>query len=325
MRINGSVIVITGASSGIGRATALHCAEQGAKVVIAARREDALEEVAVECREAGGAALAVGLEASDASSMHALAEAAIERFGQIDVWVNNAGAYAVGHFEDTPAETFDRILAVNLAGVVNGSREALAAFRTRERGVLVNVSSMVAGLAGPWVSAYATSKWGVRGFTHALHEELRDAPDIHACVVRPAGIDTPIFRHAANYSGTQLKALTPTYPPEQAARTIARLIERPRREVVVGTSGRALVLAHAIAPLLTDHVFGIRASRNQFVPGTHADRTDGNVFVPDPGWTTTSGGWPTVDRRRSVVAAPLLAGAAAALALARARTRRAPR
>jgi short-subunit dehydrogenase len=318
MRIDGAVIVITGASSGIGRATALHCAARKAQLVLAARREDVLDEVAAECRELGGEAIVVSLDVSDAAAVHGLAEAALARYGRLDVWINNAGAYAVGHFEETPPEVFDRILAVNLAGVVSGSREALAIFRTQERGVLINVSSMIAGLAGPYVSAYATSKWGVRGFSFALREELKDVPGIDVCVVRPSGIDTPIFRHAANFSGKRLKALTPTYPPEQAAAMIAHLIEHPRREIVVGASGRALVAARTIAPLLVDRIFGIRATRNQFVRGQAAENTDGNVFTPDPGWRSASGGWPTVSGERSWLAVPLLVGAAATVGVVRA-------
>lgn len=172
---------------------------------------------------------------------------------------------------------------------------------------------MIGGLAGPYVSAYATTKWGVRGLSFALREELRAAPGIEVCVVRPSSIDTPIFRHAANFSGRALKALTPTYPPEQAARTIARLIEHPRREVVVGRSGTALELAHALAPALIDRIFGARATRNQFAGDAPAPSTSGNVFEPDPVWTSASGDWPTVHRGRRPIALSLAAVAAAAL------------
>ena len=230
--------------------------------------------------------------------------------------------YAVGHFEDTPAEVFNQLIAVNLMGVVTGSREAIRQFRTQGSGTLINVSSMIGGLAGPYVSAYATSKWGVRGFSFALREELRDAPEIHVCVVRPASIDTPIFRHSANFSGRALKALTPTYPPEQAATVIAGLLSRPRREVVVGRSGRALVIAHGLAPALVDRIFAARAARNQFAGDDPAEPTAGNVFEPDPRWTSASGDWPTVDRRRRAIVASAIAGAAT-LALVRTRSGRA--
>jgi NAD(P)-dependent dehydrogenase (short-subunit alcohol dehydrogenase family) len=314
--LEGIVVAITGASSGIGRATALHCASLGASVLLGARRGEVVAEVAEACQGAGGEAISCELDVSQAASVKAFAAAAVERFGRIDVWVNNAGVYSVGHFEDTPAEVFDHLLAINLGGVVAGSREALRQFRVQGTGTLINVSSMIGGLAGPYVSAYATSKWGVRGFSFALREELRDEPGINVCVVRPSSIDTPIFRHSANFSGRALKALTPTYPTEQAAQVIARLIAHPRREVVVGPSGRALVLAHALAPGLVDRVFGARATRNQFDGDEKAGDTDGNVLEPDPGWRSTSGDWPTVSRTRPVMLVPLVAAAAAALAVA---------
>jgi short-subunit dehydrogenase len=311
--LSGTTIVITGASSGIGRATALHCAERGAQLVLGARRGDVVEELAETCGRAGGKAVGLAADVTDRSALGALAQAAVQAFGGIDTWINNAGVYAVGPFEDTPSEVFDELIAVDLMGVVSGSRIALEQFRRQGHGTLINISSMIGGLAGPQVSAYATAKWGVRGFSFALREELRDAPGIEVCVVRPAGIDTPIFRHAANFSGQKLKALTPTYPPEQAATTIARLITHPQREVIVGASGVALVAARVLAPPLVDRIFGKRAQRNHFVDGESADPTRGNVFQPDPAWTSASGDWPTVQRKRRTLALPLAAATAAAV------------
>lgn len=313
--LEGTVVVITGASSGIGRATACHCAERGARVVLGARRGDAVAELAQRLVETGGKAIGVGADVTDPSALRALAEAAVSEFGGIDVWINNAAVYSVGPFEQTPPEVFDELIAVDLLGVVSGSRVALEQFRLQGHGTLINVSSMIGGLAGPQVSAYATAKWGVRGFSFALREELRDAPGIEVCVVRPASIDTPIFRHAANFSGRRLKALTPTYPSEQAAKAIAGLIARPRREVVVGSAGKALVAVRELAAPLVDRVFGVRAQQNHFVGDETAEPTRGNVFEPDPGWRTTSGDWPTVTRTRRIVV-PLLAATAAGIAVA---------
>jgi NAD(P)-dependent dehydrogenase (short-subunit alcohol dehydrogenase family) len=319
--LDDSVVVITGASSGIGLATALYWAEHGASLVLGARRGDVVEELAETCRAVGAEALARPLDVSDADSVASLAAAAVERFGRIDVWINNAGVYSVGLFEDTPPDVFERLIAVNLLGVVSGSREAVRQFRAQGgTGTLINVSSMIGGLAGPYVSAYATSKWGVRGLSFALREELRDTPGIEVCVVRPASIDTPIFRHSANFSGRALQALTPTYPAEQAAHTIANLVEHPRREVVIGQSGKALELAHVLAPGLVDRIFGSRATRNQFAGDQPAEATTGNVFDPDPAWTTASGNWPTVNRKRRALVLPLAAAVTATAVLA---TRRA--
>jgi short-subunit dehydrogenase len=289
--LSGKVVVVTGASSGIGRATALACSRQGARVVAAARKGAALESLAAGCAAWGGELRAVPLDVTAADAMETLAASALAAFGQIDAWVNNAGVYAVGRFEQTPPEAFDRLLAVNLTAAVRGSRVALAQFRSQGRGVLINVSSMVGGLPGPYVSAYATSKWGLRGFSLALHAEVRDEQGIDVCVVRPSSVDTPIFRQAANFSGRRIKALTPTYPPEQAARAIARLIVRPRREVVVGRAGTALVTVRHLAPGLVDRIFAKRAVRDQFAGDDPAEVSDGNIYHPEARWDTTDGGW----------------------------------
>ena len=284
----GKTIVVTGASSGIGRATALECSRLGARVVVTARKQAALETLAEHCR---GEVLVVPADVAEPHAMEHIAERAVEAFGGIDAWVNNAGVYSVGLFEETPQAVFERVLEVNFTALVRGSRVALAQFRAQRQGVLVNVSSMIGGLAGPYVSAYAASKWAVRGFSFALREELRHEPGLHVCVVRPSSIDTPIFRQAANFSGRRIQALTPTYSAEQAARTIVKLIEKPRREVVIGRSGQALVLARHAAPALVDRIFARRAVRDQFDGDQPAPATEGNLFEPDARWQVVSGGW----------------------------------
>jgi NAD(P)-dependent dehydrogenase (short-subunit alcohol dehydrogenase family) len=287
----GRVVVVTGASSGIGRATALACSRQGARVVAVARKGAALESLAATCSGWGGELHGIARDVTDDGAMEAVAAGALEAFGRIDAWINNAGVYSVGGFEQTPAEAFERVLAVNLHAAVRGSRAALAQFREQGGGVLINVSSMVGGLPGPTVSAYATSKWGLRGFSLALHAELRDEPGIDVCIVRPSSIDTPIFRQTANYSGRRVKALTPTYAPEEAARAIASLIAKPRRELVVGRAGKALVTARHLAPGLVDRIFAKRAVDDQFDGDAPAAATDGNLFAPEERWDTVTGGW----------------------------------
>lgn len=289
--LDGRSVVVTGASSGIGRATALACSRQGARVVAVARKETALESLAAACAGWGGEVRAVALDVTSDGAMETVAAISLETFGRIDAWVNNAGVYAVGRFEQTPQEAFERVLAVNLTAAVRGSRVALARFRKQKAGVLINVSSMVGGLPGPTVSAYATSKWALRGFSLALHAEVRDETGIDVCVVRPSSIDTAIFRQTANFSGRRVKALTPTYAPEEVARAIARLITHPRREVVVGRSGKALVTARHLAPGLVDRVFATRAVRDQFDGAAPAAVTAGNLFAADARWGTVTGGW----------------------------------
>ena len=285
----GRTLVVTGASSGIGRTLAHRAARSGARLVLAARREEALEELVAECAELGGEARAFALDVTDAHAVEALADEAVATYGRVDAWINDAGVYLVGTFEETPPEAFRRVVDVNFFGTVNGSRAALRVFREQRRGVLINVSSLVGGLASPYVSAYAASKWAIRGFTLSLREELRGT-GIHACVVRPASIDTPIFRRAGNYSGRSIEALSPVYDVELAATTILKLVEHPKREVIVGRSGKALAALHAVAPAAVDWMFAKRMPANQFRPG-QAPATSGNLFESGPEWTTETGNW----------------------------------
>ena len=316
MKAPSKFVLITGASSGIGRALALECARRGWHVALVARRASLLEGLAEECRALGVDAVAAPADVTDPPAFRQAAETVVQRFGRIDAWVNGAGVYAVGRFEETPDEAFRRVIDVDLLGVVTGSRLALEVFRRQGRGVLINVSSMVGGLGSRYVSAYAAAKWAVRGFSDSLREELTD-DSIEVCVVRPAAIDTPIFRRAGNYSGRAIEALSPTYPVEDAARTIANLVEKPRREVIIGGSGKLLSGAHALAPNVVDRVFSARMPSNHFASGK-ADRTDGNLFTSDEQWAQSSGDWPHTSPRRArviagVAAAATLAAAAAVL------------
>jgi len=217
-------------------------------VVLAARRADALEDLARQCQAAGGQGLAVPTDMTDEATVTELARCAVERFGRIDVWVNNAGVYLLGLLEATPPEAFRRVLETNFFGYVHGARAVLPHFRNQGHGVLINNASVYSHVGAPWLSAYVSSKFAVRGFSEALRQELADLPDLHVCTVSPSPIDTPIFASAANYSGRAVKAPPPTYPPEQVASAILASALRPKRERIVGGAGRLVTVAEAVAP-----------------------------------------------------------------------------
>ncbi|GAA4430799.1 SDR family oxidoreductase [Georgenia halophila] len=250
MRIKGSVVVITGASDGIGRATALRFAKEGAAVVLAARRREPLETLAAECREHGAEAIVVSTDVADERGVIDLARRTVTELGRIDVWVNNAAVGIVAPFLDTPLHDLQRLLEVNVVGVVHGSRVAVEQMIRQRAGVVINVSSVLGEVPAPYNSAYSMSKSAVRALGFSLRQELRlaGAKDVHVCSVLPPSVDTPYYRQVANFTGREARPIPPLYTPERVARTICSLVRSPRREAVVGTIGRIVVLKHRLFP-----------------------------------------------------------------------------
>jgi NAD(P)-dependent dehydrogenase (short-subunit alcohol dehydrogenase family) len=309
-----SAVVITGASSGIGRATALAFARAGASVALAARREQALHELAGECERLGGRALAVPTDVTDAEAVRALAARAVGRFGRIDVWVNNAAVSLFGRFEETPPDAYRRVLETNLLGYVHGARAAIPQFREQGSGMLVNVSSIVGRVGQPYTSAYVISKWAIRGLSECLRQELRDAKDIHVCTVLPASIDTPLFQHAGNYTGRAVKPMRPVYDADEVAAAIVKLAGKPKREVLVGRAGRLMSWQHTLVPGLAERTVARQVDKDHFEDAPAAP-TAGNLFEPS-GADAVSGGWRARSerRRRGAALAAVVAIAVPALA-----------
>ncbi len=291
--IQGSVVVITGASSGIGRATALEFARHGAQVVVAARRENLLQDVARECRELSGQdALAIATDVSDELAVQDLAIRAFERFGHIDVWINNAGVGAYGRFEELPSDVYRRVIETNLFGTTHGARAVLPYFRKQGSGVLINNASMIATAGGPYYSAYSVSKFGIRALGESLRAEIDvlDKANIHICTIMPATIDTPFFHHSANYSGRAVRALPPVYTPEKVAHTMFSCAIRPQREVFVGSAGRMIGSLHGIAPALSEPLITRMIDTGHFKPEA-APITRGNLFDPMQSGDDVTDGW----------------------------------
>ncbi|MEU4713509.1 SDR family oxidoreductase [Micromonospora purpureochromogenes] len=308
--LSDAVVVVTGASSGIGTATAYALARRGADIVLAARSEPALEDVARHCRELGGRAIAVPTDVTDPVAVEELAARAAAEYGRIDGWVNNAAVSAVGLFDEIPVSEFRRVLEVNLLGAAYGIRAALPWLSLSGGGVVVNNASVLAEVAMPYQSAYNATKHGIRGLADTVRQELRvtGRSNISICTVLPATIDTPFFRHAGNHTGRELVPPPPVYPPEMVAETIVRLLRRPRREAYAGGAARLIGLQWRLAPALAERALGWYAHRTQFGPSGAADST-GNVFRADAE-AQREGGWH--GRRRQVVRVTAAFGLAAA-------------
>jgi short-subunit dehydrogenase len=305
-----AVVVITGASSGIGRAAALRLARRARGLALCARSEEALAEVAAECEGAGAPTLYQALDVADEEAVEALAAATVERFGRIDVWVNNAGVMAYGPFEDVPSEVFRQIVETNLMGQVHGARAALRRFRAQGSGVLINMSSVWGRVSTPQVTPYIVSKNAVRAFSECLAGELVDEEKIQVATMVPQAVDTPIFEHAGNYAGRQVRPIPPVLEAEEVARGIELCAENPKREVNYGQAGRALEILYAVAPSLYR-----RLAHSAFVRGSWgnvpAKPTSGNV-LHGRGPHVVEGGWHA--RRQGVLRRAFAAAAAGALA-----------
>ena len=248
------VIVITGASSGIGLTTARMAAREGARLVLAARNDEALAQLAQEINSGGTGAMAVHVAADVGSEADVarVARTAVERFGGFDTWVNNAGVSVYGRLEEVPVEDQRRLFETNFWGVVYGSRAAVEHLKSRG-GALINVGSTLSDRAIPLQGVYVASKHAVKGFTDALRMELEEAGyPISVTLIKPAAIDTPYKDHAKNYLPTEPENPAPVYAPETVARAILHAAQHPERDVFVGAAGKVFSVLEKLAPRLMD-------------------------------------------------------------------------
>lgn len=291
-RLRNAAVVITGASSGIGRATALEFARCGANVALAARREEALQDVARECEACGVQALVVPTDVAQEEAVENLARETVAHFGRIDVWVNNAAVTMFGKLEDVPAEAFRKIIDTNLMGYTHGMQSVLPYFREQGYGTLINVSSAASVASQPYTSAYVCSKAAIRSLSECARMELSldEARDIHICTVMPASIDTPLFQHGANYTGRTPQPMPPVYSVEQAAREIVAVAKSPEREVVIGSAGRLMMRWKRLAPALYER-YAARQVDQTHLSQSPASESLGNLFEPVDDHAGASGGW----------------------------------
>ena len=269
------VIVITGASSGIGLVTARRAAAAGAKVLLVARSEDALREIVDDINANGGTADHFGADVGDPSALTAAAAHAVERFGRIDTWVNDAGVAIYARLEDTPEDEHQQLFRTNYFGMVHGCLAALP--HLRSGGTLVTVGSVASDMSSPVMGAYAASKHALKAYVEALRIEMQDvAPGLSISLVKPAGIDTPIGQHAINHVGGEAQIPPPAYDPELVAQAILHCATHRVREITVGGAGRAQVLFATHFPALFER-FAPAAAKG-FVDRTKRQPRPSNLF-----------------------------------------------
>ncbi|WP_081161870.1 SDR family oxidoreductase [Ensifer aridi] len=305
------VVVITGASSGVGQASAEEFAKREAKLVLAARDASALQLVAKTCRELGAEVLVAPTDVTDAGAVKKLAEKAMS-FGKIDIWFSNVGVGAVGRFEETPIEAHQQVIRTNLIGHFNDAHAVIPIFLRQRHGIFINMISLGGFAATPFAAAYGASKFGLRGFSEALRAELAGEPDIHICDVYPTFMDTPGVAHGANYTGRKLSVPPPVYDARRAARAIVRLAEHPRTSITVGAVADLARLAHFLAPNTSSRLTAYLTSR-YLRQAPRVERSNGNLFRAPAIPGGVEGGWRS---ERRVPIAGVAAAVVVGLALA---------
>ena len=289
--LDSATIVIVGASSGFGRGAAIELGRQGANVVVAARRTDLLDEVVEEIRGAGGSALAVTVDVSSPDDIARLHQEAVERFGRIDVWINNVGVGALGLFWEIPIEVHSRLVDVNLKGLLYGAHAALNDFVRQGAGTLVNVASIDSEVPLALQNTYAATKAAVLSLTRTLNQELRLSghhDTVKVAAVMPWAIDTPWWDHAANYTG-HTPRMAAMDDPEIVVEAIVEACLHPQEEMPVGPKARASDLSHHLLPDLTERLSANIADRER-AKGAKTPLTTGTLFEPMETGRTIDGG-----------------------------------
>jgi NAD(P)-dependent dehydrogenase (short-subunit alcohol dehydrogenase family) len=279
-KLNGTTAVITGATSGIGRETALEFVRSGARVVVAGRRKQRLTELVSEIESKGGRALAVATDVADQSQVENLISKTVERFGRIDILVNNAGVGLAARFDQMSLEDFRRLMDINFWGAVYACKAALPVMqKQQEGGVIINVSSIMGKRGVPFETAYCASKFALAGFSEALRTEVM-TDKIDVSTIFPGAVETEIFETSANHTGFDIPGNIPKFPAREMARIIAQTARFPQPEVVMALDAAAINFFNRFAPALVDMALGWSVP---FIEGMRrgasgSNRNSGNLY-----------------------------------------------
>ncbi len=298
--IDQQVVVVCGASSGIGRETSLQFAKRGAQVVVAARTASALHSLVDEIRREGGAAVAVVADVAEFPQVQAVADRAVAEYGRLDTWVHLAGVGLFATFEQTTPAEFQRVLNVNLMGQVHGAKAALP-YLKRQGGALIHISSMGAKRAIPLQTAYCASKHGIQGFVEALRVELQhDKLPISVTNIMPATLNTPFFDKARTKLGVKPIAPPPVYDPSIVVDAILYAAEHPVRDLVVGGSAMGVIRTQILSPKLLDAVLRRVGYQLHYTREPKSEAAPNSLFMPLEGYSTVRGSFGDQTVRRSL-------------------------
>ena len=288
--ISQQVVAIVGASSGIGRETALQFAKKGAKVVVAARSQSGLESLVSEIKLFGGESVAIVADVSEFDQVKAIADKAVEVYGRLDTWVHSAATGVLAPFDQITPEEFKRVIDVNLTGQAYGAMAALPHLKKEGRGALIHISSVEARRSIPLQSPYSASKHGVEGMLDSLRVELQhEGWPISVTNILPSVINTPFYNKVRTKLGVKPTGVPPYYQPSIVAEAILYVAEHPTRDFIVGDVGRVLDVMQRISPVLVDNLLLLIGFAGQRTNEQKSEDAPNNVFEPIAGYDTVEG------------------------------------
>lgn len=296
--LRGKTVVVTGGTSGVGRAAVEAFAFEGCNIVIAARGQEALDETLNICKDLGVNAIAVSTDVSKAEEVDNLLKAAVQEFGRIDIWVNNAGVMASGKFEEIPMELHEQVVKTNLFGYMHGAYSVLPLFKEQNEGILINNVSIGGFMPAPYSAVYSATKFGIRGMMECLHGEISDYPNIHIANLYPQIQRSTGNMHSAKFSGLDFKIPPFASDPRDTADKIVQLAKEPQKDLFPDFKSRALVNLYEMFPkvIINTASAGMRLmmklknappdSGNVLEPSSEPHRIYGETILPVPGKKT---------------------------------------